>query len=455
MYNFGVINVDDEGDDHVGDKQDDDNEDDKTESDKDDIYKYKIRVRKDEDEKIKDALVEGSKKGDEEITDATKEEAEKTLEEKDDTKKTELPPSSSSLYVSSGFEKDVSELKIVDHSFEALVVLQSYVPIVVDSYLDTKVRDKGSEDFVVYYDASNQGFGYVLMQRGKIELFSDYDCEIHYHPGKANVVADAFSRKERVKLRRVRAMSMTIQSSVTYKILAAQGEASKVGNVTAEMLRGLDQQMEKNEDGGLYFIDRGWDSVDRSRWTVYNTFLENITESLRDTIGYEYGLSSSDGWIKYHLSIRCASFEALYGKKCRSPVLWAEIEESRLIGPELVQEMTDKVVLIKEKLKAARDRQKSYVDNRRKPLEFEKKCLADAKLHVPLDEVKIDKTIRFIEEPIEIINCEVKSLKRSKIPIVKVRWNSKHGPEFTGEREDYMKAKYLRLFAYCAVKPTS
>ncbi|GJS94599.1 hypothetical protein Tco_0801567 [Tanacetum coccineum] len=66
-----------------------------------------------------------------------------------------------------------------------------------------------------------------------------------------------------------------------------------------------------------------------------------------------------------------APYEALYGRKCRSPILWAEIGESSLIGPELVQEMTDKVVLIKEKLKAARDRQKSYVDNRRKPLEFE------------------------------------------------------------------------------------
>ncbi|GKC14920.1 putative reverse transcriptase domain-containing protein, partial [Tanacetum coccineum] len=66
----------------------------------------------------------------------------------------------------------------------------------------------------------------------------------------------------------------------------------------------------------------------------------------------------------YHSRIRCAPFEALYGRKCRSPVLWAEIRESRLIGPELVQRTTDKVVLIKEKLKAARDRQKSYADNR-------------------------------------------------------------------------------------------
>ncbi|GKD11101.1 putative reverse transcriptase domain-containing protein, partial [Tanacetum coccineum] len=72
----------------------------------------------------------------------------------------------------------------------------------------------------------------------------------------------------------------------------------------------------------------------------------------------------------YHLSIQCAPFEALYGRKCRSPVR-AEVGENRLIGPEMVQETTDKVVIFKERLKAARDRQKSYVDNRRRPLEFE------------------------------------------------------------------------------------
>ncbi|GKB71727.1 hypothetical protein Tco_0933139 [Tanacetum coccineum] len=156
----------------------------------------------------------------------------------------------------------------------------------------------------------------------------------------------------------------------------------------------------------------------------------------------------------YQSIIWLAPFEALYGRKCRSPVLWAKIGEGSLIGPELVQKMTDKVVVIKEKLKAVRDRQKSYADNMPKPLEFEvgdrvilkvspwkgiirfgkkgklapryvgpfeilekigpiayqlrlskelsgvhdafhvsnlKKCLVDASLHVPLDEIKVDK----------------------------------------------------------------
>ncbi|GKE34687.1 hypothetical protein Tco_1454009, partial [Tanacetum coccineum] len=173
-----------------------------------------------------------------------------------------------------------------------------------------------------------------------------------------------------------------------------------------------------------------------------------------------------------------------------SPVLWVEIRESSLIGPKLVLEMTDKVVLIKEKLKAARDRQKSFVDFRRKPLESEvgdhvllkviglvayrlrlleelnsvqdtfhvsnlKKCLGNANLHVSLNEIKIDKTLRFVEEPVEIMDHGIKSLKRSRIPLVKVRWNSKNGPEFTWEREDYMKSKYPHLFVDRAVEPTS
>ncbi|GKD87688.1 putative reverse transcriptase domain-containing protein [Tanacetum coccineum] len=103
--------------------------------------------------------------------------------------------------------------------------------------------------------------------------------------------------------------------------------------------------------------------------------LANITESLRDVIGYDWDVHLSLAEFSYnnsyHLSIQCAPFEALYGRKYRLPVLWAEIRKSRLIGLELVQETIDKVVLIKEKLKAARDLQKSYADNRCKLLEFE------------------------------------------------------------------------------------
>ncbi|GJS60650.1 reverse transcriptase domain-containing protein [Tanacetum coccineum] len=473
-----------------------------------------------------------------------------------------------------------------------------------------------------------------MSQRRWIKLFSDNECEIRYHPGKANVVADALSRKEWVKPKRVRGMDMTIESG----------------------------QMERKGDRSLYFMDRIWvplvggvrtvimDEAHKSRYSVHpradkmyydlrdmywwpemkrdiatyirewkweNTTMDFITklpktrsghdaiwvvvdrltksahflairedysteklarlytdeivarhgvpvsiisdrdarftsrlwQTFQKALGTRLDMSTAyhpqtDGQSErtiqtledmlracvidfggswdvhlplaefsynnsYHTSIRCAPFEALYGRKCRSPVLWAEIGEGSLIGPELVQETTDKVVVIKEKLKAARDRQKSYADNRRKPLEFEvgdrvmlkvspwkgvvhfgkkgklapryvgpfeilerigpvayrlrlseelsgvhdtfhvsnlKKCLADASLHVPLDEIKVDKTLRFVEEPVEIMDREIKSLKRSKISLVKVCLNSKRGPEFTWEREDYMKSKYPQLF---------
>ncbi|GJT74468.1 putative reverse transcriptase domain-containing protein [Tanacetum coccineum] len=107
----------------------------------------------------------------------------------------------------------------------------------------------GAEDFVVYCNVSNKGLGCVLMQRGKkelnmrqrrwVELLSDYNCEIRYHSGKANVVVDELSRKEIVKLRRVQAMSMTIPSSIKDKLLASQYEASKEENAPSKMLHGL------------------------------------------------------------------------------------------------------------------------------------------------------------------------------------------------------------------------
>ncbi|GJV33916.1 putative reverse transcriptase domain-containing protein [Tanacetum coccineum] len=96
----------------------------------------------------------------------------------------------------------------------------------------------------------------------------------------------------------------------------------------------------------------------------------------------------------YHSSVRYAPFEVLYGRKCRScPIIWAEVGEGQLIGPELVQETTEKISQIKDRLKVARNRQKSYADKRRKPL-------------VPLDEIRVDAKLNFVEEPVEILERE-------------------------------------------------
>ncbi|KAD5507924.1 hypothetical protein E3N88_15627 [Mikania micrantha] len=81
-----------------------------------------------------------------------------------------------------------------------------------------------------------------------------------------------------------------------------------------------------------------------------------------------------------------------------------------------------------------------------------KKCLADKTLIIPVEEIQLDEHLRFVEEPLEIMDRKVKKLRRSRIPIVKVRWNSRHGPEFTWEREYHMKNKYPQLFTEEAVE---
>nr|GEZ15751.1 putative reverse transcriptase domain-containing protein [Tanacetum cinerariifolium] len=196
-------------------------------------------------------------------------------------------------------------------------------------------------------------------------------------------------------------------------------------------------------------------------------------------------------WLRLsHISI----IKALYGHKCRSPVCWTEVGDAQLTGPEIIQETTEKIVQIKQRLQAVRDRQQSYIDVRRKPLEFQvgdkvmlnvspwkgvvcfgkrgklnpryigpfkvltkvgtvayrlelpqqlrrvhstfhvsnlKKCLSDEPLAILLDELHIDDKFHFVEEPVEIMDREIKRLRQIRIPIIKVRWNSKRGPEFT------------------------
>ncbi|GJW07798.1 hypothetical protein Tco_1570221 [Tanacetum coccineum] len=195
--------------------------------------------------------------------------------------------------------------------------------------------------------------------------------------------------------------------------------------------------------------------------------------------------------------------------------VWASLQSplGQLTGPELVQETTERIIQIKQRIQTARDRQKSYADLKRKPMEFQvgdkvmlkvspwkgvvrfgkrgklnpryvgpfkvlkkvgavayklelpqelsrvhntfhvsnlKKCYSDDPLVVPLEGLQVDDKLHFVEEPVEIMDREVKQLRRSRVPIVKVRWNSRRGPEFTWEREDQFKKKYPHLFTKTA-----
>nr|GEY57143.1 putative reverse transcriptase domain-containing protein [Tanacetum cinerariifolium] len=162
----------------------------------------------------------------------------------------------------------------------------------------------------------------------------------------------------------------------------------------------------------------------------------------------------------YHTSIKAAPFEELYGRKCRSPVCWAEIGDTQLTGPEIIHETTEKIIQIKQRIQAARGDKRvtlmGYLFWQIGEVEPEvhstfhvsnfKKCLSDDLLAIPLDEIHIDEKLQFVKEPVEIIDCEVKRLDQSHIPIIKVRWNSRKGPGFTGEREDQFQKKYPLLF---------
>lgn len=211
----------------------------------------------------------------------------------------------------------------------------------------------------------------------------------------------------------------------------------------------------------------------------------------------------------YQASIKAAPYEALYGRKCRTPLCWNEVGERQLAGPELVQQTTDKIQVIRDRIKVAQDRQKSYADKRRKPIEFQigdkvmlkvspwkgvsrfgkggklspryvgpfvikdrvgevayklellvelhgihntfhvsnlKKCLAEGDVTVPLAEIQVDRNLRYAKEPIAIVDRKISKLRRTEVPLVKVHWKHHTAAQATWESEREMKAKYPHLF---------
>ncbi|GKC31388.1 putative reverse transcriptase domain-containing protein, partial [Tanacetum coccineum] len=355
-----------------------------------------------------------------------------------------------------------------------------------------------------------------MRQRRWLELLSDYDCEIRYHPGKANVT-------EAQKLENIK------NKDVVGMLIENLKDPEKL-------------RMEKLEpcaDGTLYLNSRSWLPCYGDLRTLpkssqgYDTIwviIDRLTKSkifvpMRETdpmeklariylkekaFGTSLDMSTAyhpqtngqsemtiqtledmlricvidfgNGWVKHfplvEFSYNNSYHASIYGRKCHSPICWVERKpmefqvgdrvmlkvspwkgvvrfgkreklNPRYVGPfkvlENVGAISYKLELPQELIKVYN---KFHVSNM-------KKCFADEPLVVPLDGLHINDKLHFVEEPVEIIDREVKRLKRSRIQIIKVRWNSRRGPEFTWEGEDQFRKKYPHLFIKTALSSST
>ncbi|GKA92315.1 putative reverse transcriptase domain-containing protein [Tanacetum coccineum] len=218
-------------------------------------------------------------------------------------------------------------------------------------------------------------------------------------------------------------------------------------------------------DRDSYFTSRFWQSLQNALGTqldmsmAYHPETDGQSERTIQTLEDMLRACVKDfgkGWEKhlplvefsynnsYHASIKETPFEALYGRKCRSPESSDLENDPRYIGPFKILERIGPVAYkLKLPEKLSNVHNTFYISNL-------KKCLFDESLVIPMKELQLDDKLNFVEEHVEIMDREVKQLKQSCIPIVKVRWNSKRGLEFTWECEDQIRAKYPHLFSNIA-----
>ncbi|GKB18088.1 putative reverse transcriptase domain-containing protein [Tanacetum coccineum] len=273
-------------------------------------------------------------------------------------------------------------------------------------FIENSLPD-GPEDFVVYCDASGLRLGYVLMQRGKVPLKGDVGTLIMNEAHKSKYSVHPGSDKMYYDLRDRYWWPGMKKDIAVYVIRTSSGHDTIW--VIMDRLTNSAHFLPMRKD---YKIDR-----------LTRLYLNEIVARNGVPISI---ISDCDS--RFTSRVRCAPFEALYGRKCRSPIMWTEVGEGHLIGSELVQE--EKTLRVQCRIACLA--QSVALERLRLPEELNgvhdtfhmsnlQKCLADPTLQIPLDEIRVDAKLNFMEEPVEILEREFKKLKRSRIAIVKVR----------------------------------
>ncbi|GJR79095.1 putative reverse transcriptase domain-containing protein [Tanacetum coccineum] len=260
---------------------------------------------------------------------------------------------------------------------------------------------KGSEDFVVYYDASHKGLGVVLMQREKVIAYASRQLKVHeknYTTHDLELGSKDGYWHERLKIRdyaripqveifinfpgsrRHQAIGLLVQpeipewkwDNITMDFITKLPKSSQgfdtIWVIVDQLTNLLILALRENDPWASWqeLTARAMRTIQISRTDYVACVIDFGKGSVKHFPLAEFSYNNS-----YHASIKAAPYEALYGQKCRSPMCWAEVGEAQLTGPELIQETTEKIVLIKQRMQAAQDRQKSYANRKRKPMEFE------------------------------------------------------------------------------------
>ncbi|GJT76193.1 putative reverse transcriptase domain-containing protein [Tanacetum coccineum] len=288
-----------------------------------------------------------------------------------------------------------------------------------------------------------------MRQHRWLELLSDYDCDIYYRPGKANVVADALSHKERIKPLRVRALVMTIGLDLAKQILEAQIEALKPENLEKEDVGGMirkdipKEKLEPRADGTLCLNSRSWLPCDLRSVIIHESHKSKYSIHPGSEKMYQ-DMKKLYWWpnIKADIATYRKPMEFEVGDMVMLKVLpWKGVVRFGRRGklnPRYVRPFKELAKVGKVAYRLELPQELSMVHHTFHVSNLNK-CYADKPLVMPLEGIHVDDKLQFVEEPIEIMEREIKRLKRSRIPLVKVRWNSRRGPEFTWEREDSFK----------------